>query len=451
MKPNKYSANGLVHCAAAASACIYAVLAWWPNNIGSLPLSLFYCLIGFAALLLASVFWLSRSRILSPWIVLIWAFVFRVIGMCGVPIYEDDYYRYLWDAYQFVNLGTPYGIAPAEYFGDQNIPLHFQRILDGINYPDIATIYGPSLQYLFLVAYWIAPGEVWALQLLLSLADMALIILLLKIAASRWVLLYAWAPLAIKEIAFTAHPDGFGALLLVAAVISQTKGLYKSCVFFLAASIAAKVFALIAAPFILIRLPWSYRFCCAGLVFLLYLPFLIQGGSDMAGLLVFVNEWQFNSSLYLLMRQIFTQGTSKVLLAAVFLTVYGFYFYSYYYQNAFEQKDKSTNNNSQSIPRFDLIFGGFFLIAPVVNAWYLLWLLPFAVIHPSRWAWVFSLSVLLSYTTGLTWDSNSLAAFQIPLWVLIAEYGAVLLAGIWDIYKAKRGYADKNNSKLAAV
>lgn len=419
------SIKGIVHIAGTMSASAYIMLAWWPSNIGPLPLWLFYSLLGMAVTSVVFVFWQSRNTQLSPQLVLLWAIIFRIIGLLGTPIYEDDYYRYLWDAYQFANQGTPYGIAPADFFTDDKIPLAFQGVLDGINYPDVKTIYAPSFQILFLLAYWIAPGEVWALQLLLCVADIGLIVLLLKLTTARWALLYAWSPLVIKEIAFTAHPDGFGALLLVAAVAAQQQRYWLGCVFFLALSIAAKIFALIAAPLILCRLPWRYRFYCCGFVFIFYLPFVIQGGSDIAGLVVLASEWQFNSSLYILLRQLLSPMPTKILLASVFLSFYCFYLYRHY---------RSTSDN---IPRLDLVYGGFFLIAPVVNAWYLLWLLPFAVVYPSLWAWTFSLVVLLSYTTGLTGASEHLAAFQIPVWILTLEYGAVLIALLWDVFHKK--------------
>ena len=125
--------------------------------------------------------------------VYLWALAFHLIGIIGLPLFEDDYFRYLWDAYQSVQLGSPYGVAPSEYFDNralnQSVPEPFQAILGQINYPDIPTIYGPSLQYSFLLAYIISPGEVWPLQLVYSVFDMLLIGILLKLAKPNMVML----------------------------------------------------------------------------------------------------------------------------------------------------------------------------------------------------------------------------------------------------------------------
>ena len=134
----------------------------------------------------------------------------RSAGLFGFPLFEDDYFRYLWDGYRFAEVGTPYGWAPAASFADAEVPQVFQRILDQVNYPDIPTIYGPVAEFSFLLAYLVAPGSLVPLQLILIGVDILLIRLLLTAAPPRFVLLYAWCPLVIKEIAFTAHPDGLG-------------------------------------------------------------------------------------------------------------------------------------------------------------------------------------------------------------------------------------------------
>ena len=142
---------------------------------------------------------------------------------CLVPLFEDDYFRYLWDGYRFAETGTPYGWASADSFAYASVPAAFQRILDQVNYPDVPTIYGPTTEYIFLLAHFLGPGSLVTLQLILIGVDILLIRLLLGAAPPAFVLLYAWCPLVVKEIAFTAHPDGLGACLLVGAVLLRRR------------------------------------------------------------------------------------------------------------------------------------------------------------------------------------------------------------------------------------
>lgn len=408
-----------IHLVGLACAMIYGVLAWFSLHPYLLSLWLFFVLLGgsFALSLLASL----QIKAFSPGQVLLWAAVFRLIGCLGAPLLEDDFYRYLWDGYLFFESGSPYGVAPAVFFGDASIPQAFINLLAQINYPHVPTIYGPTLEYSFLLSHLFAPAEVWPLQVLYSLVDLALVALLLRMAEARWVLLYAWSPLVIKELSFTAHPDGVGVFLLMLSLFFRQRQYFLCAAVALALSVGAKVFTLLFVPFVLWRMPWRYWVVFSLVLVGLYLPFLFQGGSDLAGLHVFVQRWQFNGSLFPLLGAWFEPLSVKLLLGCVFLALYAGIFWQHcqrYWQ----------------IPRGDLLFAAFFLVAPVVNAWYLVWLLPFAVLFPRLWSWTFSLSVLSSYAIGLNLGIPGLASFSMPLWAALLEYGVVAMAFAVDVW-----------------
>ena len=403
-------------------AIAYSVLAWLSLHPEFLSLQIFYGLLGLCLITTLVAFNVTDEKSLTPMRLLLWAVCFRIIGVCGDPLWEDDFFRYLWDGYRFYETGSPYGIAPSLFFGDSAIPEKFYQLLAQVNYPDVATIYGPTLQYTFLLAHLLAPAQVWVLQLFYASADMLMILLLLRLASIRWVLLYAWSPLIIKEIAFTAHPDGVGAVLMLLALYCRQQRQFGLSVSVLALSVGAKVFALLMVPFILWRLSFRYWALFVLVLLALYAPFVWQGASDMEGLLVFAREWQFNSSFYALLRQWFEPLPVKLILAVGFLFVYA---------GLFWQHSKTKN---WQMPRGDIIFGVFLLIAPVVNAWYLVWLLPFAVLFPRLWSWTFSASVLLSYSIGINLNSTHVAAFELPVWIIMLEYGTVFIAVCADLW-----------------
>lgn len=404
------------------AAIAYSVLAWFSVHSESLTLPIFYTLLGIC--LIATLFAIQAvdDKSLTPTKLLLWAACFRLVGVFGDPLWEDDFFRYLWDGYRFYETGSPYGIAPSVFFGDADIPAKYYALLAQVNYPDVPTIYGPTLQYTFLLAHLLASAQVWGLQLLYAVADMGLVFLLLRMANIRWVLLYAWSPLVIKELAFTAHPDGVGVLLMMLALYFRQQSQFAFSVSVLALSVGAKVFALLMVPFILWRLAFRY-WCLFGFVLLaLYSPFVWQGGSDMAGLLVFAQEWHFNGSVYTLFRQWLEPVSVKVILGLVFVLIYAALFWQH--QKAPVWK----------IPRGDVIFGFFLFVAPVVNAWYLIWLLPFAVLYPALWSWTFSVSVLLSYSIGINLNSTEVEFFEMPLWITLLEYGIVMAAVCVDLW-----------------
>ncbi len=417
-----------IHRIGFACAVVYAALAWFSVHPQWLsPLS-FYGLLGCAFVLSLLAFHRAKQQPLTLLQLMLWAGVFRLIGCFGDPLLEDDFFRYLWDGYRFFESGSPYVVAPSAFFGEENIPPKLFGVLGQINYPDVPTIYGPTLQYSFLIAHLISPASIWPLQLMYSLADLALIWVLLKLADARWVLLYAWSPLVIKELAFTAHPDGLGVLFLVLSLYCRRQQLFGFSMVALALSVGAKVFALLLVPFVLWRLPWRYWAGFVLVLAVLYTPFLLQNGSDMAGLQIFIQQWQFNGSLYALVSQLFSIPVARWSLGVAFLFCYLLLFVRHCQKSCWE------------IPRGDQIIGLFFLISPVVNAWYLIWLLPFAVIYPRWWSWSASMAVLLSYLTGINFQNSlvKLPLLQLPLSVRLIEYGSVAAAGLAEWVKIRQ-------------
>ena len=127
------------------SACLYCALTIRSQSYAQAGHIELWIVAGCCAALSFWVFYYHHKNNIPVPVVslLFWALCFRLIGVAGFPILEDDFYRYLWDGRMLVETGSPYRLAPAEFFGAENIPEKFESILDRINYPDIATVYGP--------------------------------------------------------------------------------------------------------------------------------------------------------------------------------------------------------------------------------------------------------------------------------------------------------------------
>ena len=368
---------------------------------------------------------------------LIWAVIFRLIGLFGGPFFEDDFFRYLWDGYRFAEDGTPYGIAPEAFFADPSVPARFQGILNQINFPELPTIYGPVTQLAFLLGYGAAPGSVAALQAIFIVFDLLTIGLLLRLAPPRAVLLYAWCPLVVKEVAFTAHPDGFAVFFAIAAVLLAQRERFHPAAACLALGAGAKVLALVLVPFLLRRARWNHWMTFVGVLALLYLPFAWQGGSDLPTLFVFAREWEFNAAVFGLLTPFLPNLAARALCGALFLGGA-----AWFYLRA---------PAGEGAPPGDRIYGLLLLLAPVVNPWYLLWVLPFAAIRPSLWAWTASLAVLLSYATGLNLQDMNLHPFGHPSWVPALEYGAIALAVVAGmVFRRRQTEVPGNGSACTA-
>lgn len=361
-----------------------------------------------------------RSIQISIPLMLGFAFLFRVIGIWGLPIFEDDFYRYLWDGRMLVEFGSPYGLAPADFFDSNKVNEDFDHILSNINHPQIATVYGPFCQWIFALAYLMAPGEIWPLQLIFGGADIVIVLMLLKLAKPNWVLLYAWSPLMIKEFAFTAHPDVVGVAMLLAALLMIKREQWLLAAMLLALAAATKVFALILVPFLLgLRIrAWSVFGFTAILV---ALPFGLIAAWMPEGLSAMTEGWLFNAPIYYFLSQWSSIASIKIVLMGIFVLFWGGYL------------AKVTFFNRKAPVRADYLYGLFLLCIPVLNSWYLVWLLPFAVMYPSASAWAASFSLLLAYGTGLNMPNSELDLYQQPTPVLILEFLIIFTALTWDM------------------
>ena len=390
----------------------------------------------------------ESNQLLRP--ILAWAAAFLVCGLFARLVLEDDHFRFLWDGWQFATTGNPYAAAPSAFFGRADLPERFQPILDQINYPHVPTIYAPVCQFAFALSYGMAPGQLWPWKLMLFFIELALLSVVIAIARGTsgqpdetdpaWprrvvhaALIAGWCPLTVFETGFNAHPDALGILWISAAWLLRLRGLEMACGICCGLAGASKIFALLLVPFLLGRsrkgwVGFAAAFACA------YAPFWLQGSAaDLAGLSTLASEWEFNSSLYALVRLSLGAPMAKLICAALFFTAWLLLF-----RRAMTQ-GKSRLFQSTSLPGLE-IFGTLFLVSATVNPWYLLWLAPFAAVRPSATTIAALALVGLSYITGLNLGEAGLGNFEHPGWVRLIEYGGVALvcAVEWWRLRAKK-------------
>lgn len=353
--------------------------------------------------------------------VIAWAVVFRMIGLWAEPVLEDDYYRYLFDGYVFATTGSPYGERPIDWFAEDDVPEPVQEILDGINHPDLPTIYGPVCELVFLGAYGIAPGNLLALKAILFCADLAAILGMRRLASARGFLLFAWCPLLVQETSFNAHPDILGIAFLVFALLARKRSRFALVAIFTSFACGSRVFAALAAPFLLRGARLRYWISSAATFAALYVAFLIQGDSlGETALAAFLADWEFNSFGFGALRAITGREWAKAICGSLFVLFWIVFWF----------KTKRGTSFRDGVPRLEWIYGAFFFVSPVVNPWYVVWLLPFVARRPSAWGIAALFAVTLSYVHGSWLADPDLAPYEHPVWVRPLELATVLLVGI---------------------
>jgi len=154
-------------------------------------------------------------------IILVVGVVLRGVLVGAPPALSPDAYRYAWDPYLIVHGLSPYIHTPLD---PALTHLRDHAIWPNLRYRNSPTIYPPGAQALFLLAYLIAPLNIFGVKAVIELCDaltcaLTLILLWRARLDLRRVILYWWAPLPILEFAFSAHIDAEAIVWTLAALL----------------------------------------------------------------------------------------------------------------------------------------------------------------------------------------------------------------------------------------
>lgn len=325
----------------------------------------------------------------SPFWIFFFAILCRGILFFSFPVLEDDFYRYAWDGKVFAQGVNPYLFAPGAVSLDG---LHvFWR--KWINYPTLSTIYPPLAQVLFVWNEWFwgrfsETAPFLGLRLLFLVFDLgtgAVLVAWLKKKSIpvSWSLLYLLNPLVLKEITNSIHLDSLVSFLFFLSLylfveLNSRRGAWG----LLALASCTKIYPLLLAPFYFRldpgRIKGATLYCAVVLGF--FLPFYFwqnAGWAVFEGLRVFGEVWVFNAGLYELVLAL-TRAPDLFIRAALGFLFLAFYVWIFW-----------VTRRTAVLPEAAFfILGGVLIFSPVLDPWYLVWILPLAVLFRSP-AWLF--------------------------------------------------------------
>jgi hypothetical protein len=435
------------------SCWVYVGIAWLSSAFvygeGHLrrPIPSFLLLYALAFLLYVVAFRLLRgpSRRADVWWVLAFAVIFRVSLLCSHPIQEDDFYRYLWDGKVVASGLNPYQVTPLavrNHRGDDTLRPYarilaadpsFTLILSRVNHPAVPTIYPPFAQAVFALAALAAPGSLVALRIIFLSFDLGICGLVIATLARLrlsplCVLVYAWSPLVIKESINSAHYDTVPTFFLL---LGQVLALAHKPVLAhasLAVAVLGKVYPLLVLPLFFWR-TWITRgrtpaFLGLGtfavVLGLGYAPFLAAGPWVWEGTVTFAERWETNSLLFPLLRALTGERWLAniivgLALAAVTLIIL---------------RRVDVRHERAFVWANFCVLGALFLLSPVGNPWYFLWLMPFLCCFPLR-SWLLLSGLLGLYYLSFYFIYRGAAdAFR---WVIWVEYGPFYALLLWEV------------------
>ena len=230
------------------------------------------------------------------------AVLLRLIALAAPVFLSDDINRYIWDGRVQAAGINPYRYIPTD---PELEPLRDRLIFPNINRNNYApTIYPPIAQMLFLAANRLGETAVAVKLIFVSVEAVGIgtLLFILRTAGRppEQILLYAWHPLPVWEIAGSAHVDAavvtFAALALAAAV--RGKRVWSAAA--LAAATLVKFFPLVLAP--ALWRPdksnlgdWRWPAAFIAVIFAAYLPYIGVGSRALGFLPGYVAEENFGS------------------------------------------------------------------------------------------------------------------------------------------------------------
>lgn len=449
----------------------FGLVAWLaqrsPDQIPIARLLPLFLLLAVPGLILAGLLPRLSGRVAPLWLVFLVGVLIRVLFCIPEPFLSDDVYRYVWDGRVQVAGHLPYGIAPDDWDLDsvEESWAPEERVRDLVNHPDVPTIYPPVLELVFWGVAAAGGGlPLWRLLLLfVELCVAGCLVALLR----RWgrdprlVVLYLWHPLPVFESVWSAHAEVIpvlfallGLLWLPFGTASVPRGLASAAGFALGG--AAKLIPFGLLPWLVWhlahseqgqptsprRVRWGRALAwtsgcgavAVGVVVATAWPYrAVDLESAFAGLSAYAEGWYFNDVFYRAVGFALGLDPEDRTLASTQWLRRGFQITGVLVCMfvAFRVRDGA---------RAGLwIGGGFVLLTPTLHPWYMLWVLPFAILVGSRGWILLSVTVLASYLVQVGW--REYGAWSELSWLRWLGFGPPLGLLLWDGLRRSRAAA----------
>jgi hypothetical protein len=241
----------------------------------------------------------------------------RFTLLFSIPNFSDDYARFLWDGH-LINAGIhPFAHTP-EFWMQQpgQVPGLSPELFAKLNSPRYYTVYPPVCQLFFAFSTWLFPhweaGSLFLIKLPIFLGEAGSILLLKRLGAQTgrpnaglW---YALNPLAILEFTGNCHFEGLMVFFMLASVWLLMKGRDWAAALLWSLAIATKLLPLLFVPAVWrwlgLKRGWTFAVRAGVITLILFVPILVALPNMLSSLDLYFRQFQFNASLYYLVREI---------------------------------------------------------------------------------------------------------------------------------------------------
>jgi hypothetical protein len=351
------------------------------------------------------------------------ALAWRAALIPAAPLLSDDIYRYLWEGRVQSYGGSPYAWSDRA-LAEKWSP-HRDELWRRMAHKAYTGVYPPLWQLaaraVVAVDHSVAAMKAFAVACEVCLWAALWLVLRRRGQPESRLLIAAWSPLALVEIAGSGHNDPFGLLFLALALLALDRGATA-----LSAAAAALGFSAKLLPGF-VALSWGRRYRlrdalgAVAVVAVVSLPFARDGADLLRGLAEY-GSWRFNESLLAVLDAIAPGRLAATRVATALVIALALVL-------AARRADPTRAGLAVAVASIAL--------SAHVLPWYALWLLPWLVLMDSPAALLFTGTVGLAYLVYPEWRSGQ--RWQVGWGIRALEYGPCLAVAAWTWIARRRG------------
>jgi hypothetical protein len=369
-------------------------------------------------------------------IVIVFAALFRLAILFAPPYLSDDIYRYVWDGRVQAAGINPYRYVPADPSLGQ---LRDDDIYPKINRRDYAhTIYPPVAQMIYWLTTRVSERVTWMKAIMVgceALALYALTMLLASLGLPRErVLLCAWHPLLVWEIAGSGHVDAAALAFICLALLARRRERETATGVLLACAVLIKLYPIVLFPALYRRWSWKLPTAFAAAIIIAYLPYLSVGVRGALGFLpgyAAEEGLQSGTRFFLLAsaRELFGEARvpngAYIVFALLTMSVLGAWAFW-----------KRARGEEAFVNRAFILATVFTLLLSPRYAWYYVWLVPFMCLLPGRRIAAVCYLTTMSFLLYHTWQHDT-ARDQFVLNAQIILPAIAIAALTWGAHRLR--------------
>ena len=363
------------------------------------------------------------------------AVLLRLLAFPLLPGLSDDGFRYLWDGLLQTEGFNPYALRPSDPALET---LRDPGLYERLNSADYYSVYPPASQLVFWVGGW-AAGLGWAagwytIKFVFIATELAGVWALSRMVPARLLVLYAWHPLAVIEVAGQAHTEAGMVGFLLLALLAYRRERPGAAVGLLTVAGWFKLYPFVLLPFVLRRVGWRYAWVGGAVSLVLLAPYVHSSAFAHAAesLDLYVRSFEFYAGPYFALKEIgygltgedWSKTLGPALRTLFLLGVAALYLV-----------DRPRSRPFVLVGLF--VFGLLWATATTVHPWYLLGvlaLLPLALaerpgraqnLHAAAWIWL----ILAAHGTYLFY-SHGEAIYWAAVWIGWGGWAVLLLTAL---------------------